>query len=406
MLTGDLIRANVKGKTIHPSWIKPTSSALLESATALHTLHTEAVEERLTRGELDEAVGAIIADRSQPKVLKGLAKLLADRATFETASPLPPAELRLAVFTRARDVGPLALERGPLDRPVADDVLEEIGREHGLDAEQMRSALYADLAQNQRIESLKVPSPEWLLHRYNVALVQALLLKSLSLRIRLQEPEAPRLRQLFRQVKFHRLLHRAERRGKTLEIVLDGPTSLFSQSTRYGMALANFFPSLLLQPGEWALDATVIWTRAKHEKTLSIDSTRGLVSHYTDRGGYKTREQAWFAERFDALDCGWKRTEGKQPIELADKGVLLPDFSFSKGRKKAHLEILGFWRHDDLAKRIALLEQYGPGNVILAVSRKLKGSKQALADSPDWVIDFAEIVPPKRILEVVEKIAR
>lgn len=406
MLTSDLVRAKVQGKTLRPLFVDPTQPSLVEAATALWELFGEAVEDRMTRGDLDEAVAGVIADRSRPKVLKGLAKLLADRSTFEISSPVPPAELRHQVFRLARARGPLALERGPLERPVADDILAEVGSEHGLQPEQIRRALYADLKQNQQIEELAVPDPAWLLHRYNVALVQALLLNALSLRIRLKDPESPRMRQLFRQVKFHRLLHRAERRGKVLEIVLDGPTSLFKQSTKYGMALANFFPALLLQPGYWELEATILWTRAKHRKTLTLDAKAGLVSHYADRGGYRTREQEWFAERFDALECDWERSEGRQPIVLGNKGVLFPDFSFQRAGKRAHLEILGFWRHDDLARRIELLEEHGPGNVVLAVSRKLRGSKEALANAPDWVIDFAEIVPPNKVLQALEQIAR
>ena len=86
--------------------------------------------------------------------------------------------------------------------------------------------------------------------------------------------------------------------------------------------------------------------------------------------------------------------------------MLFPCFSFRKGGKVAHLEILGFWRHDDLEKRLALVERYGPGNVVLAVSRKLRGSKAALAEAPDWVVDFAEVVPAKQVLETVERVAR
>ena len=71
----------------------------------------------------------------------------------------------------------------------------------------------------------------------------------------------------------------------------------------------------------------------------------------------------------------------------------------SQPAPNAHLEILGFWRHDDLVRRIELIERRGPGNVVLAVSRKLRGSKEALSDAPAWVIDFAEVLPPKKVIE-------
>ena len=97
----------------------------------------------------------------------------------------------------------------------------------------------------------------------------------------------PRLRQLFRYVKFHQLMHLARRDGPWLEITLDGPASLFKQSTRYGMELATFFPAILLQECPWELQATVLWTKAKHRKTLTLTHEDGLVGHYADRGAYQ-----------------------------------------------------------------------------------------------------------------------
>ena len=34
---------------------------------------------------------------------------------------------------------------------------------------------------------------------------------------------------------------------------------------------------------------------------MALTSDDGLVSHYADRGGYQTREQPWFLERFAAV---------------------------------------------------------------------------------------------------------
>lgn len=405
MLTSELVTARVSGSTITPGRVDPDAPALQEMAATLCGLYADAAAERLRRADLDELVTAAIGDHPRWKVARGLAKLLDDRSTFDTAAPVPPAELRRAAFQLARDRGPLALEPGPLGLPVATDLLAELGAPLGLTATQTEDALYADLEENQRLLAVDVPGPEWLLHRYNVAQVQALLLHALSLKIRLVAPTAAKMRQLFRQVKFHRLLHQARRDGDVLELDLDGPTSLFQQSTRYGMALATFFPALLLQPPPWSLEATIVWTRARHQKTLRLDHTAGLVSHHADRGGYQTREQLWFAERFDALESGWTRTEGQAPVALGARGILFPDYRFTRDGRVAHLEILGFWRHDRLAERLALLQQYGPGNVIVAVSRKLHGSEAVLADPPPWVVPFAEVVPAREVLAAVERFA-
>jgi hypothetical protein len=139
---------------------------------------------------------------------------------------------------------------------------------------------------------------------------------------------------------------------------------------------------------------------------LSLTHESGLRSHYTDRGAYQTREQKWFSERFKKLDTDWKMTQGKRPITLGSRGVLFPDFTFTKDGRTAHLEILGFWRKDALAKRLALLEDFGPGNVVVAISRKLRGSKEAMDPYSGPIVDFAEIVPPKKVLAAVERVAK
>jgi predicted nuclease of restriction endonuclease-like RecB superfamily len=406
MLTGDLIRARIRGRDIEPSLIDTAKPSSREAATTLFELLSGAVTERQTRGHIQETIDDILSERRDHKIWRGMAKLLFDRSEFEVESPMDPIELRKIVFERARQMGPLAFEAGPFARPVAADVFAAVAADHDLTPEQVRLGLYADLKQSQRIVSCKVDSPEGLADRYNVALVQALLCRASDVTVSLHAPSAHRMRQLFRYVKFHQLIHTAHRDGPMLTLRLDGPTSLFAQSTRYGMQLANFFPGLLLQECPWNLEATILWTKRRLRKRLTLTHEAGLRSHYLDRGAYRTREQEWFAERFEKLNCKWKMTEGEAPINLGGRAVIFPDFTFRKGRKTAHLEILGFWRKDSLSKRIALLERYGPGNLILAVSRKLRGSKDALEGHSGTVIDFAEIVPPKKVLAAIESVAK
>lgn len=407
MLTSNLVRARVRGQQIVPSFIRPDAPALREAAESLCGTFADALAERRTRGEIDEEIDDLCGDRRDHLVVRGLAKLCFDRSEFAVDSPLPPQELRAEAFRLAAEMGPLALEPGPHGRPVAGDLLARIAEQHGVSADALADGMYADLKEAQRITAFDVPGPEWLLHRYNTALVQALLLRSVEVQIRLLDPAAPRMRQLFRAVKFHQLIHRARRDGSTLEVLLDGPTSLFTASTRYGLLLANFFPALLHVETPWTLRATVLWTRAKHRKTLQLDSSAGLVGHTTDRGGYERREATWFAERFTALDSDWELLPGKEPITLADRGVIFPDFTFERDGRTAHLEIVGFWRRDDLTRKLELVRDHGPGNLILAVSRKLRGSKEALEEHLGVpVVEFSEVVPARAVLSAIEEVAR
>jgi len=406
VLTGPLVRVRARGARLEPSYIDPAKDALQQHTAELISLVDSAVQDRSTRGELEEALTESIGDSRDHKLLKGLAKLLLDRATFDVAADLAPPELRWELFTRAQRVGPLAAERGPFERPVAADVIAELAAERGVAPDALADALYADLPHEQRIMQCPLPTAEALLHRYNVALVQAALLKATQVTLRLQGATAPRMRQLFRHIKFHQLLHRATLSDDTLALVLDGPSSLFHQSTRYGMQLANFFPAVLLQDGPWSMTAQVAWGPSGRALTLEVDHKQGLRSHLTDRGAWVSREQQHFCERWDAQGTGWDRRDGQLPIHLGRGAVVFPDYSFHNQGRVAHLDIVGFWRRDYLERRVALLRDYAPGNLILAVSRRLRGCKEALADLPIEVIDFAEVLPPGKVLAAIERVAR
>ena len=99
---------------------------------------------------------------------------------------------------------------------------------------------------------------EELLHRYNCAQVQGLLLRSESLMLTLPESGPAKLRQLLKYLRFNELLAKivrdTKKNSKTLILKIDGPLSLFVQTQKYGLNLANFFAAVLLQP-KWKIDA-------------------------------------------------------------------------------------------------------------------------------------------------------
>jgi len=118
---------------------------------------------------------------------------------------------------------------------------------------------------------------DWLLTRYNLALAQAVLYDATEMRIRVWDHFGT----VFSYVKLFGLMHRiypidadGERVGSTdqaagYEAVLDGPASLFSQSQKYGIRMANFLPALPLCD-RWEMAATIL-----------IDETTGETRQFT-----------------------------------------------------------------------------------------------------------------------------
>ena len=409
MLTGELIRVRVKKQSIAPSFIK-VEERRLERASELLEIIEQATEEHWTRGRLTEATRELEGTDVDHKITRGMVKLLLDGCEFETVSPLPPAELRWEVFRRAAQTGPLARVPGPTGRRTAADVLRELAETLGsteapVTSESLRDSLYADLKEHQRIQTRKGPTtPEALLHRYNTALVQAVLLKARELSIRLKQPEPKRVRQLFRYLKFFQLMYRAHRlEGGDLALHVDGPQSLLKQSTRYGMQLATFFPAVVLQPGEWDLKAEILWGRKrKLRKQLELSSQLGLVSHYRDTGTWRSQIELWFEERFAKLDTEWELMPG-QPIDLGEQQMMVPDFSFRKGNRVGHLDIVGYWRKSYLKTRL----ERTPDHVILAVSKGLSGETKALPKTvQSRILTFAKVIPAKDVIARLEQTAQ
>ncbi len=426
MLTGDLVRARVVKGRVRPMLIDPDSPEMQARARELIRIFRDGVGER--RAELEEILTAWSGGEADAKLFQGLVHLVERRAEYGVDSPIPPGQLRVEVFREAAARGPLAavaVEGGP---PTAEDIYRTIAERHStpekpVDPLKLPEALYADHPDAMRLLSVELPgddsdagddlAAEWLLHRYNTALVQTILFSATSLIITLQRPTPARARQLFRAIKFHQLIHAIIPSGTPsgtpsgpagdtdYRIILDGPASLFSQTSRYGVALARFLPALLLQPGDWELEAPLLW-KGK-ESVFAFGSLLGLRSHYRDVGGWTPREAQWLIDRLAGMETGWEVVTEPDPVQVGDV-VIVPDLTFRQGRRVAHLEILGFWRKGSVQHRLALLKQPSASNLILAVSRRLCGEEEE--QDLQGVIPFAEVIPAKEVLKLVEARAK
>lgn len=403
MLTAEHLRGRVVKGVIQLRWVDPDDRELCDLAERLGALHQLAADERWSRRRLDEELLDFDEDVGDPKLVRGLARLLMDRCTLEASTSLAPAELRQRVFLYAATRAPLGLEAGPDERPTAADVLRELGLELDLDPAAISRGLYADQHEEQVLCAFDPEPPVELLHRYNLALAQAVLARSLGLKIRLQSPDPKRVRQLLRLLKFRQLMLRMyDEEDDVVRIEIDGPESLLRQSTRYGQQMAHLLPVLVSNPGGWSLEAQVLWGFQKQQRALRLESGLGLRARVRDEGAWTSNAEQWFVERWEKLDTGWTLHPGR-PIALGGQEVIVPDLSLRKGKREAHLDIVGYWRPGELARRV----QCTPPDVVVAVSKRLCADKSALPpELADRVVLFAEIISAPEVLARVEQVAR
>ena len=259
-----------------------------------------------TRGEIEAELQVLEGDRTDYRVKRGLAHLLAhDFSAFEVGSPLEPAALRQRVFAlSATSVPP------PPPPP-----------------EQVRAWLYADLPEAHVLTSFEATTPEGLLERYNLAQAQSVLYRASHVVITAHRNDPGEYKLLFRYLKLFGLMAYIEGdadHGFTLTI--DGPASLFTPSPRYGLALAKLLPALL-HVTRWSLTATLV-PRQRLSSTpqgtqFTLEATCGLVSHYPPAAVHML-EQA-FAERWAKTPTPWRLEREVDLIPLPGS-VMVPDF--------------------------------------------------------------------------------
>ena len=240
MLTSDLLRVKIRGPQILPEYIAADDPQLLGLAASLIDIFRR--HQGQPRGALQDELKEFLGAGTTFLLHRGLAKLLLDRSEFDTESPLDPEELRATLFAAAAAAYQQSAD-GMLPR---DQVLQEVQAQLGLAPAEVERLMYADLKDEQVLQTFDEVTPEWLLHRYNVALAQAVLFRATKLEIRMSLQPAARYRAVFQKIKFFQLLH--EVRGTAEEgyqITLDGPLSLFKSSQKYGLQMASFLPTLL-----------------------------------------------------------------------------------------------------------------------------------------------------------------
>lgn len=424
MLTGKMVRVRFARDRAKPQYIDTDSADWLNVAEQLLEVYRN--QEGMTRGEIEADIEELFGADPTQLVHQGLAKLLEDRCEFETVSEHPPEEIRDAVFRAAADfraaplspsadqpraqasgrpTGSLALAAGQekkgeevlwhFDRPA---VLAAASATLNLPVEVIEHGLFADLRSEQRLVKFKDISPQHLLERYNVALAQAVLLRSTRVHVAIRGESPARYRMLLRKIKFHRLLCEPEKAGKDAWIFhLDGPLSLFSSTQKYGLQLALFLPAVL-SCKNFALEAEVRWGAQRKEKTFLLTPGDGLVSHAAETGTYVPPEVAMFAELFRKRRDDWKLDEETDIVPLGD-GFWVPDFRLThvESGKSVLLEILGFWRKANALKQLQRLRKSISEPFLLAVSDALHIEDADLEGLPAGIHRFRQMPLPDEV---------
>ncbi len=406
MLTGKMVRVRYSRDRILPCYLRSADPVWLEVAERLREIF-RAMQGR-TRGELEEELKETFGDDPAQLVHQGLAKLLEDRCEFEVVSGHPPERLREAVFLAAARHRHAAEGRAPVkDRPAfnRDAVLAEVATALDLTPDVVDHGLFADLKSEQRLVKFKDLTAERLLQRYNVALAQAVLLRSTQVRVQVRSESHQRFRQLFRLIKFHRLVCEIEPTiPGSYSLRLDGPLSLFSATQKYGLQLALFLPAVL-RCRDFDLRAELRWGPQRQPRHFLLSHKDGLVSHAPDTGTYVPPELAMFTELFRRRIPDWDISEETDLFPLGDH-FWVPDFRLRHRPtgKTVYLEVLGFWRRASAEKHLERLRRHAPEPFLLAVSEQLRIDEADLEGLPVGIHRFRQMPLPDEVARLAAEV--
>lgn len=397
VLTADLVRVQRRSGRLHV--IKLEGKKAQEAELLAELLLSElARSEDEPRETLLARMKAVPHKASQKRLLDGLKKLILDGCTFETLEGVEPAELRRVVFELA-SAHRRGLEPGQVfDR---DAVLNDAAESLNLQPEAVDARLYADLKGAHRLVAFARPTPAQLVEDYKRSSAQAVLLKATAVELDLFPSSPAAARRFFHKLKFLRLLYELRPEGTGYHLSIDGPMSLFSSVTKYGLQLAQLVPALE-RCGAFDLRAALLWGKDKEPLSYALASSGSVSS------GQETEvlpELRKMQTQFEALDSDWSLAEGRVFLDVPGLGTCVPDLVFSHRPtgEQIYFELLGFWSRPAVWRRIEWVEAGLDEKILFACSSRLRVSEQALGDDlPSALYVFKGVISARQVLQRLE----
>jgi len=418
VLTANLARSRTTDEEVKPLFIDPTDGRYRETARELIQLFDDHLGE--PKGDLEDSIDELTVADTDYKIVQGLAKLLKDECEFEVIASVEPREIRQRLFEKANKRYPIVRQPTLGEDTQKLEVYSWVADELGISLEDCYRGMYADLEANKRLVRIGTRTAEqyasdgdsstatttltgssageyehtdltvdWLLTRYNLALAQAVLYDATEMRIRVWDHFGT----VFSYVKLFGLMHRiypidadGERVGSTdqaagYEAVLDGPASLFSQSQKYGIRMANFLPALPLCD-RWEMAATILIDETTGEtRQFTHDHTENLDSHYSAGEHFDSDIERTLAQKWERSNTDWELVREDDIFDLGAQ-VMIPDFAIEHpDGRRAILEIVGFWTPEYLESKISKIRQVEADNFVLAVSEQLDCASEEFGGS-------------------------
>lgn len=401
MLTPELVRARVKGNELELRPLKPKDRARAEELAEQLLAVTRACVGR-TRQELELAWEEVPSEARERQLMMALHKLIEDSCEFSADPDTNPVALRQEVFLQAARVRLALLPGEVFDR---ERVLAQIAETRSATPEQLDRGLYSDLRGAHQLLRAPKSSGKALVREYESAQAQAVLLRAVKVLVSVRASSAHEYRDLFRKLKFRRLLYTLKPVDDGYVIEIDGPFSMFESVTKYGLQLALLVP-VLEQCARYDLVAEVRWGAARRPLVYRLSGGGGAAA--ASDGAALPDELATFVKGFEALGSDWDVLPATAILDLPGAGLTVPDLLFRQHGTGAevYFELLGFWSRDAVWRKVELVERGLGAPVLFAVSSRLRVSEAVLdEDAASALYVFKGVISPRAVLQRLTALA-
>jgi predicted nuclease of restriction endonuclease-like RecB superfamily len=318
------------------------------------------------------------------RVADGVVHVLCRRSKATVTSAVEPAEARRVAFEEgARDE---VFDREACLRRAA----ERLSTTTLL----LEQSLFADRPGARRLSApTSALSPLEAVELYNLALVQGLLLRSERVIVEVRE----HVRAVVRFAKLTGLLCtcRAGDRGTRLEI--SGPLSILRHTTKYGFALASFFPAVL-STTEFRLEALCV-LRGEPKHVAIEASDRIARTHKLPRDADSAVERA-LARDVRRIGGPWSLEREADAIVVGGR-IFFPDFTLRRDGAVVLVEIVGFYTSEYLRSKLDVLRHARDRPMIVCIDESLACGD---GDAPGLVLRFKRRVDAFALLRAADSL--
>ncbi len=283
------------------------------------------------------------------------------------------------------------------DAPAA-EILGEAAAALGVDVEALAASLFADLPGERRVRApAPPPAPAELALRTNLAVAQAVLMRAAQVELDVRGGVRP----IVRLAKLHGLLCVAKVAGPGAEPLLElsGPFALFRHTLLYGRALAGLLPHLA-----WCARFALRARASLRGRLVDVRLDSGApIFPAAPPAPFDSRLEARFAREIARLAPDWHVLREPEPVR-AGGTIVFPDFLLQHRivpRRRALVEIVGFWTPEYVDKKLALLRAADVQSLVLCIDDE-RGCGAAEFPPHAAVVRFKRRLDAAAVLRAVE----